>query len=707
MHGSNDKSDDILDKALEDIVNEEESKAPEQDMNSAEDEWLDGIFEEEHDATPSSEKKETIPSDNAPTISLEDEMFAGNGDVDSMLDASGEIAEVEKQISPDTPKSEEASSMDEIGEDISGGLDDFLDGENTTDTNDDIDAMLDDEPTVDPVSDDLDGDDDIDAMLDDEPTVDPDGDIDALLGEDEPAADVDDLLDDDVDSLFDEEPTSDVTGADEDILDLGLEDESEGNSQDDDIDELLGNDDNGQQVEDDDIGEDEIDDLLSDPEPATDNYEHEEESDIDDLLSGFNEETFYDADDADDADDASENPNDSAPQLKGADDLDRIVSSAESEEKSVPEDTDKSDVIAKSKDEDEEVKKGKFGLAGGIALVLLAGAAGIAGGSFGPSLLSSAGIDVEHGGSNEETVLLQRDVRELKKQVLDLEGQLAVVEGNSNAVVSLTSSVSKIQKTQMAFSSQQDSMNQELDKMNSGMDDFQNEVVKRIESLLDLVGSASIDQDVVSSEIRETVLREVVQLIEDGGFNGMDKKVLDALKEFESTSMRLSQVEDWLKGVRNLTTMNSAEQDYLSSRLSKVESAIKNGSSTPTYEAQQVEVKQAPPVIKPVEVYVDTQSQVKTKNKLADEQVKNEPVKPAKQYVLGVHEISTNNYTIYLQEEGASGNAFKPYTFSSGSVSIVPGYGRITGVRKSHDPSKMIDDVVDTESGVITGKPRG
>ena len=704
MHGSNDKSDDILDKALEDIVNEEESKAPEQDMNSAEDEWLDGIFEEEHDATPSSEKKETIPSDNAPTISLEDEMFAGNGDVDSMLDASGEIAEVEKQISPDTPKSEEASSMDEIGEDISGGLDDFLDGENTTDTNDDIDAMLDDEPTVDPVSDDLDGDDDIDAMLDDEPTVDPDGDIDALLGEDEPAADVDDLLDDDVDSLFDEEPTSDVTGADEDILDLGLEDESEGNSQDDDIDELLGNDDNGQQVEDDDIGEDEIDDLLSDPEPATDNYEHEEESDIDDLLSGFNEETFYDADDADDA---SENPNDSAPQLKGADDLDRIVSSAESEEKSVPEDTDKSDVIAKSKDEDEEVKKGKFGLAGGIALVLLAGAAGIAGGSFGPSLLSSAGIDVEHGGSNEETVLLQRDVRELKKQVLDLEGQLAVVEGNSNAVVSLTSSVSKIQKTQMAFSSQQDSMNQELDKMNSGMDDFQNEVVKRIESLLDLVGSASIDQDVVSSEIRETVLREVVQLIEDGGFNGMDKKVLDALKEFESTSMRLSQVEDWLKGVRNLTTMNSAEQDYLSSRLSKVESAIKNGSSTPTYEAQQVEVKQAPPVIKPVEVYVDTQSQVKTKNKLADEQVKNEPVKPAKQYVLGVHEISTNNYTIYLQEEGASGNAFKPYTFSSGSVSIVPGYGRITGVRKSHDPSKMIDDVVDTESGVITGKPRG
>ena len=33
MHGSNDKSDDILDKALEDIVNEEESKAPEQDLS--------------------------------------------------------------------------------------------------------------------------------------------------------------------------------------------------------------------------------------------------------------------------------------------------------------------------------------------------------------------------------------------------------------------------------------------------------------------------------------------------------------------------------------------------------------------------------------------------------------------------------------------------------------------------------------------------
>tara|TARA_Y100001001_G_C7818273_1_gene242427 strand:- start:138 stop:617 length:480 start_codon:yes stop_codon:yes gene_type:complete len=155
--------------------------------------------------------------------------------------------------------------------------------------------------------------------------------------------------------------------------------------------------------------------------------------------------------------------------------------------------------------------------------------------------------------------------------------------------------------------------------------------------------------------------------------------------------------------------MTNAEMKYLTSRVGKLEQKPTNNYFDT--QATQKPKKEKPSPLnnpKPVNVYVDTEQQVQSAQAVRERNTNREEKinRPPKQFVVGIHEARKGDYTIYLQAEGASGTQFKTYRFAGTESSVVPGYGRITGVSKVNDPSTMVDYVVSTESGLITGKKR-
>ncbi|OUV23056.1 MAG: hypothetical protein CBC55_03140 [Gammaproteobacteria bacterium TMED95] len=605
-------------------------------------------------------------------------------------------------------------------------------------SDDKMDALLDDPDTTETSTEgDDDSDDGLDAMLNG-----PD------LSNDEPS-------DDKMDALLDDPDTTETSTEGDDDSDDGLDamlngpDLSNDVSSDDELDALLNEPATAEASteEDDGEGEDEIDAMLNGPD-LTDTEDDGENSslvdagsessvdnesvDVSDLLSEFgddesnsidNEHEQRDYLDLDNLDGVASAFDEKEPQvpdinskLRGASEFESMLDSA-AEIENKGESSTKSDAeinVAQSPTEMDATKDNKFekgtesemkttkgSLALIIAATLFSGAAGLAGGIFGPSLMHEFGVKTPGSDASQlisnDVIALKQDLTALKSEVKD------VTASNSNAIVRLREDVNSVRSGQQDLAEKHATVTANISNLESGMGQFEIELVKRVEALLTLVEKATDSNRAMSSDVKETVLREIVLLIEEGGINGVSAQMAKALEEFKNKANEVSQLQDMVTGLRNLTTMTNAEMKYLSSRLGKLEQQP----STQYFTPSEVEAEEEPQleIKKPVSVYVDTEKKdIKPEPKKVEPSEKSS-VQP-KQFVLGVHEVKRGEYIIYLQREGDSDTQFKPYRFSKSQAPVVPGYGRITGVSKVKDPTLMIEHVVSTEGGLITGKKR-
>lgn len=690
----------------------------ENDNTDSEDSELDEMFEQQ----PSESYVEQEQSDTG--ASEEEEGIAEKSDeeLDALLDGpADEVDDLHDDLSESTTSSDE-----EIDDDFEAMLGD----KDSADDDAEINAATGVSETEEEVS----SDDDFEAMLDDpDLTVqeedDVDEDLDATIEDTDPTDGEEEGSDDDFEAMLGE-------------TDLTEEQNGEEEGIDDDIDSMLGDDateDGGEQVEDDDF-----ESLLDTPdlteEGSEESSEEESTEDVSDLLGDFGDdeseeaEEFTSPDEEEDLDldslsgfdsPVEEKVESQEPSLRDTTEYERMLDSAseadtdltasvavgEEKAKSFSEkresEVDVKGIDDTDEDMDDDMKKGKSSLAVLIAATLLSGAAGLAGGIFGPGLLGKAGVTLPNADVSQE---VSTTVYNLRGEVKRLESELvAVTKENSNAIVRLRGDVDTVKASQKSMEGQQAEFAGKVGELEKGMGQFEVELVKRVEALLTLVENATENNRTMSSDIKETVLREVVQLIEEGGVNGMSAKMQKALEEFKDRADDVSQLQEMVQGLRNLTTMTNAEMKYLTSRVGKLEqNPTNNYFDTP---ATQKPKEEKPSLLnnpKPVNVYVDTEQQVQSaqaerkRNTNREEKIN----RPPKQFVVGIHEARKGDYTIYLQAEGASGTQFKTYRFAGTESSVVPGYGRITGVSKVNDPSTMVDYVVSTESGLITGKKR-
>ncbi|MEG3765142.1 hypothetical protein, partial [Alteromonas sp. 14N.309.X.WAT.G.H12] len=497
------------------------------------------------------------------------------------------------------------------------------------------------------------------------------------------------------------------------------QDEQEAATEENDIDAVLG-------------GPDLTDDAQDEQEAATEENDisdgastEEEGLDVDALLSDFGEADEDEAEKSRQEDDAldldsisgiddeldSGTPKSPIPKLRETEEYSNILDDANSTDtKPAPE----AGVEQKTHNVRSEPKSLKKGNGGGmrrgiglvVATLLLAGPLGLAGGVYGPGLLEKAGV---FSTGNDAPIEMDTTVKNLQEEIAALKSKLSTVTNeNSNAIVALRTDVDAVKSAQMGMQGTQSQVTQKIGTLEDGMGQFELELVKRIEALLSLVESATESNRTISSDIKETVLREVVQLIEDGDLNGVNDKITKALTEFKGRANEVSQLQEMVTGLRNLTTMTNAELKYLNNRVAELEKQPVNESLGVTPSVQNVgkeEKVQLEPA-NPVSVYVENEQRIKAVEPVNDTAGDTEIERPPKQYLVGIHEVRKGDYTIYLQEEGASSTQFQRYRFAGTESSVVPGYGRITGVSKAGDNTRMVDYIVSTENGVIRGRVR-
>lgn len=718
-----DSEDSELDEMFEHQPSESDDEQEQSDTGASEEE--EGVAEKSDEELDALLDEPSLPvddgvSDEEAESSVEDIVVSDpveiapaesvDGDIDALLD--------DPDLHDDL--SESATSSDE---EIDDDFEAMLGDKDNADDDSEINAVTGDSETEEEIS----SDDDFEAMLDDpDLTVqeedDVDEDLDTAIEDTEPADGEEEGSDDFEAMLGETDLTEEQNGEEEGI--------------DDDIDSMLGDDateDGEEQVEDDDF-----ESLLDTPDLTEEGSEEEITEDVSDLLGDFGDneseeaEEFTSQEEDLDLDSLSgfdspveEKVESQEPSLRDTTEYERMLDSASEADTDITASVGVGEEKAKSfsekresevdvkriddtdEDMDDDMKKGKSSLAVLIVATLLSGAAGLAGGIFGPGLLGKAGITLPNADVSQE---VYTTVYNLRGEVERLESELvAVTNENSNAIVRLRGDVDTVKASQKSMEGQQAEFAGKVGELEKGMGQFEVELVKRVEALLTLVENATENNRTMSSDIKETVLREVVQLIEDGGVNGMSAKMQKALEEFKDRADDVSQLQEMVQGLRNLTTMTNAEMKYLTSRVGKLEQKPTNNYFDT--QATQKPKKEKPSPLnnpKPVNVYVDTEQQVQSAQAVRERNTNREEKinRPPKQFVVGIHEARKGDYTIYLQAEGASGTQFKTYRFAGTESSVVPGYGRITGVSKVNDPSTMVDYVVSTESGLITGKKR-
>ena len=684
-------SDDELDALLNEPVTTDTSKDEEEESDAGLDAMLSGPDltgdeEPNENAAPvedesSDDELDALLNEPATTDASENDDEESDAELDAMLNAP--------DLTDDEDPDESAASV--VDESSDDELDALLNEPVSTDTSKDEEEENDAE---------------LDAMLN-APDLSDDEETDGNA-----ASVVDESADDELDALLNEPATTDASKDEEEESDAELDamlndpdltddEKSGGNaaSADDDSDSSAKNVD--------------VSDLLSefgDDESNDTNNQHEQHDYLDlDGLDGV----------ASSSDGADTQGLGVHGELRGASEFESMLDSASEIEKTSetstpsemdslkevntvksPKEMDATNDSKIEKGKEPEMKTTKGSLALIITATLLSGAAGLAGGIFGPSLMHEFGVKTPGADASQlisnDVIAIKRDLTTLKSEIKD------VTASNSNAIVRLREDISSVKSGQQELTEKHAAVTENINNLESGMGQFEIELVKRVEALLTLVEKATDSNRTMNSDVKETVLREIVQLIEEGGINGVSAQMAKALEDFKNKANEVSQLQDMVTGLRNLTTMTNAEMKYLSSRLGKLEQQP----TVPHFTSPEATVEEPVSVIdKPVSVYVDTEKK-KVKPEPKEEESKNERYVPPKQFVLGVHEVKRGEYIIYLQREGDSDTQFTPYRFSQSQAPIVPGYGRITGVSKVNDPTLMIDHVVSTEGGLITGKKR-
>lgn len=288
----------------------------------------------------------------------------------------------------------------------------------------------------------------------------------------------------------------------------------------------------------------------------------------------------------------------------------------------------------------------------------------------------------------------QAKLSSLEIEVARLREDISTSKGLSQRVSDFTSQLDGAKGKMDTLSSEQQLLSEDLSRVREQMSGFEQNVVSRMGTVVNLVAQFANQQTEQSQLIKDTVLREALSIMEN-----KDAPSAERLAELEKLTLEMQRHQEKQEAIlssqRQVTSFLEADVEYLKKQ-------AKSPSVNTNKSAQNFEQKimnQPLPAKKTEASVVVTPSEPRAKTQKA-------PVGAGQVWhVVGAHAKSNGEYDIYLQPENdSSPAAIKDFVFGQGYSDVIPGYGKILGVRRIENSDMVVPYVISTERGEIRGR---
>ena len=283
---------------------------------------------------------------------------------------------------------------------------------------------------------------------------------------------------------------------------------------------------------------------------------------------------------------------------------------------------------------------------------------------------------------NPEIINLQNEVKLLKDAISQTDSlKLKELVDTYKALNKSQSSIAEEQQTQLLLISD---LQETAVKMQSSASGYEDQMVNRLATMLQFVTNVAENQTVQAKEIKETVLREALAVIEKSGSSDSGKQLIKIVEQLRKSDARISQIEAAVTAQKSHLALVEGETEYVKSTVQELREASYLKSSSPT--------KEPLSALKPeISDFVFVEN-------------KETPAKEDFKYnLIGVYAKGNDSYDIYLQRTDAKNSTeFESYWLSPNRASVIPGYGRVLQIKAVED--LRVPYVVVTENGIIRGK---
>ena len=314
-------------------------------------------------------------------------------------------------------------------------------------------------------------------------------------------------------------------------------------------------------------------------------------------------------------------------------------------------------------------------------------ALGLGGGAGYNYLKDSGFIDLPHVATSSNEV-----VEQLAKKVGLLEKQIVSPSKPQDDLLERYKQLSESQDSLLLEQQKQIALITELKssvaKQENKAENYESEMIERLESLLSLVVGVAEKQSNQGIEIKESVLREALLTIEKSTTNIEQASIAPFVEQLKKSISRISQLEAAYTAQKTHIALLEGEAEYVKNSMQEIRKKQSEIKKT-------VESVPSPKVKKETKVKDDFVF-------IANEEKKDDSIL-SKYHLIGVHAKGSGRFDIYVQSEKAYHTAeFETFWFSPNQSSVIPNYGRILEVREVKGSS--IPYVVVTENGIIRGK---